>query len=541
MIKSYIILVITFFAIHTSFAQTYQWVKHNSHSISFNPDFASFPSAADGSGNVITGTIHNFKLVYGTAFYGDIIFRKYNSTGNEVLSKILTGKAIIKNIDCDANGNIYMFGSFMDTLRIDASNFIVNTGSGFDLNDYLIKFNSSGNVLWKKNITALYSNNASVSVIKIKGNILLAGIVTYNFQGMIKKFDLNGNEQLSVIFNPVRTLSGLDIDGSGNIFAAGSCGTGNVNFAGLNVNCSYVYSLYFAKLNSSGTGIWAKLVEDVTFENPSVVCDNSGNVYGCGDLYDNFLFGTIQTQGPDWVYDFYLTKIDASGTFLWVKEVPNSSGFPSGDAAVGKATKLIIDAQNNLYITGFQRGTIDWDENITTTSAGSYDVLVLKYNSNGTLLWGKTAGGTSVERGDAISLDNSNNIFVTGNFNQSSVFDTIIVTGSGQINSFTAKLSNPAITGVSNQNSTPFSYFLNNYPNPFNPKTIISYQLAINSDVKLTVFDITGREIAVLVNQNQNAGKYSIEWNAGNVTSGIYFCKIESENFTQTNKMILLK
>ncbi|RPI12458.1 MAG: T9SS C-terminal target domain-containing protein [Ignavibacteriae bacterium] len=80
-----------------------------------------------------------------------------------------------------------------------------------------------------------------------------------------------------------------------------------------------------------------------------------------------------------------------------------------------------------------------------------------------------------------------------------------------------------------------------NYPNPFNPKTIINYQLAASSNVKLVIFDITGREIAVLVNQKQNAGSYNVEWEASGFASGVYFYKIETDNFTAVKKMVLIK
>ncbi len=80
-----------------------------------------------------------------------------------------------------------------------------------------------------------------------------------------------------------------------------------------------------------------------------------------------------------------------------------------------------------------------------------------------------------------------------------------------------------------------------NYPNPFNPKTVISYQLAVSSFASLKIYDILGNEIATLVNQNQNAGMYSVEWNAGNFSSGVYFYKLETDGFTDTKRMMLLK
>ena len=80
-----------------------------------------------------------------------------------------------------------------------------------------------------------------------------------------------------------------------------------------------------------------------------------------------------------------------------------------------------------------------------------------------------------------------------------------------------------------------------NYPNPFNPSTVISYQLAANSFVTLKIYDVLSKEVAVLVNEELKAGSYEIEWNASNCPSGIYFYKLQSGEFSETKKMILIK
>ncbi|MBN1397607.1 MAG: T9SS type A sorting domain-containing protein [Bacteroidetes bacterium] len=86
----------------------------------------------------------------------------------------------------------------------------------------------------------------------------------------------------------------------------------------------------------------------------------------------------------------------------------------------------------------------------------------------------------------------------------------------------------------------------NNYPNPFNPKTVISYKLKVKSEVELRIFDILGREIATLVNEQKPAGTHTIEWDGKNsggqhVSGGVYFCCFEAGKFRQTHKLILLK
>jgi hypothetical protein len=80
-----------------------------------------------------------------------------------------------------------------------------------------------------------------------------------------------------------------------------------------------------------------------------------------------------------------------------------------------------------------------------------------------------------------------------------------------------------------------------NYPNPFNPMTIIDLRLPIEARVRLSVFDILGREVAVLVNEEKPAGRYSVTWDARGFSSGIYFYKLEAGNFVETKKLLYLK
>jgi len=88
----------------------------------------------------------------------------------------------------------------------------------------------------------------------------------------------------------------------------------------------------------------------------------------------------------------------------------------------------------------------------------------------------------------------------------------------------------------------PQSYSLSqNYPNPFNPTTNINYDIPNESFVNITVYDYLGREVITLVNREQKAGKYVVSFDATNLSSGIYFYKITSNEFVQTKKMILLK
>jgi glycosidase len=151
----------------------------------------------------------------------------------------------------------------------------------------------------------------------------------------------------------------------------------------------------------------------------------------------------------------------------------------------------------------------------------------------------------------------------TGSINDSALYvydlfaDTSLHVSAFQINSVTFKLSGYEArvyslqkyitTSVTGNENTVYQYQLEqNYPNPFNPSTIITYSLRQTGNVKVTVFDLLGREVAILVNQTQNSGIYKVTWDGKNssgesASSGIYFYSINSGSFVSTKKMILLK
>ncbi|MCX6134415.1 MAG: lamin tail domain-containing protein [Ignavibacteriales bacterium] len=109
-------------------------------------------------------------------------------------------------------------------------------------------------------------------------------------------------------------------------------------------------------------------------------------------------------------------------------------------------------------------------------------------------------------------------------------------------NARTRGKSNGTATAVEESKSIPSSFGLEqNYPNPFNPTTAISYQLIANSFVTLRVFDILGREVAMLVNATLSAGNRTVQWDASSQPSGVYMYRLEVNGASQTKKMVLTK
>jgi len=88
----------------------------------------------------------------------------------------------------------------------------------------------------------------------------------------------------------------------------------------------------------------------------------------------------------------------------------------------------------------------------------------------------------------------------------------------------------------------PDSYSLSqNYPNPFNPKSNIKFQIAKSGEVKLVIFDVLGREVTTLVNEQLQPGTYEAEWDAVNYPSGVYFYILTTSDYSEKRKMVLVK
>ena len=124
-----------------------------------------------------------------------------------------------------------------------------------------------------------------------------------------------------------------------------------------------------------------------------------------------------------------------------------------------------------------------------------------------------------------ICFNNKDNIIAVPNFNSNSVDFIPIVPSS-----------------VEEKNTSPLKFNLNqNYPNPFNPSTRISWEAPISGWQSLKVFNLLGKEVAVLVNEYRPAGEYEVEFNGGNLPSGFYFYQLKSGKYSKTLKMLYLK
>jgi len=214
--------------------------------------------------------------------------------------------------------------------------------------------------------------------------------------------------------------------------------------------------------------------------------------------------------------DYCTIKYNSSGVHQWVARY-NGPGNN-----YDYANSIAVDGSGNVYVTGYSFG-----------SGTSDDYCTIKYNSSGVQQWVAryNGPGNGSDGAYSIALDGSGNVYVTGRS-----------TGNGTNWDYcTIKYSQGVgIKKISTEIPSLFS-LSQNYPNPFNPNTKIKFDLPKNVNVKLTLYDMLGREIETLVNEQLNAGSYEVNWDGTKYTSGVYYYRLNAGEFVETKKMILMK
>jgi len=512
-----------------------EWAKRYSSSGVAN-DYAK-AITFDATGNVyVTGTANNN--------YHTI---KYSPQGDVLWSAIYNGPAndndTPNSIFVDAAGNVYVTGA--------------SFGNSSE-NDYAtIKYDASGTQLWVQRYNGTNNDNdAAVSVlVDGSGNVYAGGWASGSNGStdyVIVKYSSAGQQVWSRSYNGPNNgnefMNAMVMDAAGNIYATGrSRGATNDDYATV-------------KYNSAGTLLWSVRYEGSGVDEANgLTVDQQGSVIVTG-------YATTAATGKDYT----TIKYNNAGIQQWLKKY-NRSGTTQ-DEAVG----IVSDNSGNIYVTGFCTGS----------GTASFDYITVKYNSNGDQQWTKVFNSNLVgvdDKASSIDIDASGNIYVTGStISSGSDFDygtvkyspsgdmlwsvlyenivavddnavmvkadnngNVYVTGTSSgfsgIDYLTVKYSQPiGITPISTEVPDGFSLG-QNYPNPFNPVTNINIKMPKSGFVKLSVFDIAGKEVAVLVNENLSAGTYKVDFEASLLASGTYFYRMETAGFTEVKKMAVVK
>lgn len=324
------------------------------------------------------------------------------------------------------------------------------------------------NLNWAKNIGSTTDDNGLSIAVDASGNVYTtgyfegtadfdpgAGTTTLTSAGIedifVSKLNASGNFVWAIKFGSTDSDRGQSIttDASGNIYITGSF-TGTVDFdpgAGTSIlSSSFGYEIFVVKLNTAGNLVWARKMGD-DFESDfgrGIAVDASNNVYTIGTFrgpeadFDPGA-GTFKLVSKNNSDDIFVSKLDASGNFVWAAAL-GSNEFERGNS-------IGVDASGNVYTTGFFTGTGDFDPGAGTadlTSAGSLDIFVSKLNSAGNFVWAKRIGSTSDDIGADLVLDPSGNVLVTGYFFGTVDFDPnagiVNLTSAGSGDIFVTKL-----------------------------------------------------------------------------------------------------
>ena len=270
-----------------------------------------------------------------------------------------------RNLSIDASNNLYVVGTFSDTLYLDYptnSNSLVSYGrSDF----FVLKLNDSGEQLWSMNIGSGDYDSAERIHVDSEDNLLIGGWF-----------------RDTVDFNP-----GID------------------SFVLISENADQ----FILKLNANGEFMWVNYLVNGSIRD--LITDDDGNIYSVGRFSGELKFeinGQQQSISANWV-DTYIQKIDKEGNTLWVKT------FGGQDSEIGKSIR--VDSEGNIYCAGEFADEAVFDSSngtIIIESEGEYDLFFMKMDSQGEILWAKGIGSPAYDIGPIIEVRSDDQIYLTG-------------------------------------------------------------------------------------------------------------------------------
>jgi len=363
-----------------------------------------------------------------------------------------------RTVGVDGGGNVYSAGLFEHTIDMDPGPGVssITGGSGSEYGIYISKLDADGNFIWGKQIPVLVEFAQIELKVDADGNVYLAscfreqadmdpgpGVFMMKPIGardaFVVKIDTNGNlvwaKQFGGPGDTVPEASALDLDKDNNVIV---CGIFNntVDFdpGAATFNLTSKPRLPFiVKLTNSGDFVWAKQFGSSVVNGSSgifdVKCDSGGNICLVGDFSGNYDFDPGASSYPltcssGAFQDGYIAKLDASGNFIWVKQIPNTT--TTGYNYYMYSRGIDIDGMNNIVTTGTFIGNRDFDPGtgIYTLSSIKYqDCYILKLSEQGAFLWARRIGNEEADGGNDVAVDKDNNVYTIGSFANGSDLD----------------------------------------------------------------------------------------------------------------------
>lgn len=424
----------------------------------------------------------------------------------------------------------------------------------------LIKIKHLGDTLWTKLYGNVYQHTSGTKIIEtVDGNYIACGIASTPVphssipELMLTKLDANGD-----------TLWWNTYGGTYGVYEA-------VNDLLLNNNSLYVVG----RNTDSGLFLKTDEVGKIIFKKKYSFGSGESEFKSIKNIDDNnfFLFGFVSKITSDnSIYSKYLLfRTNLNGDSL-------SSVYFGEDSSEVYPFSLIKTIDGNYIVSGYS-------QNLSHSPSLPKDyTMISKFDKEGNMIWKKKFefyGGEIVSTSDSgivfystsiynypkritlTKLKNdsseiwSRDIFFPdssgiSDLNCTGIAETndggLIITGYVSYNSEPAEIfllktnSEGLLTRINIENTSHESFVLtHNYPNPFNPSTKISYSVPKSNLVTIKVYDALGEEIATLVNEEKSIGTYEVEFNGRNLSSGVYFYRIQAGSFIDTKKFILIK
>jgi hypothetical protein len=558
--NTFLIRSIFFFFLFTNNlqAQTISWVK-NTRGASTN---VSNSIAVDLNGNVYTTGMYSGNCDFdpGSGVFNltavdsnDVFVTKSDASGNLVWAISMGGSLndLGVSIAVDDSENVYVTGNFQGTSDFDPDSLFYNLISFGTSDIFIAKYNSSGDLVWAKQVGGSAIVYVYKNTLDPVGNVIVCGgfggtmdfdpgSAVYNltsaggYDGFILKLTGSGDfVWAGKVGGTVADFClSMVVDATGNIYTTGSY-NGTADFdpdtSVYNLNSAGFTDIFILKINSTGNLVWVKDIGSSGFESGECIAvDAAGNICISGNFAGTVDFdpgtgsSTLTATGST---DNFVVKLDSSGLFSWAKSMGGS-----GYVLVGGLT---VDAGGNVFTTGRFNSTSDFDPGSNIVNLGPVgldDIYLSKLDMNGNFSWAFQLGAARTDKGNDITSDQSGNVYLTGVFNDTVDFDPgagITSLHSANNDFFYAKYSdNP--TNIYSINNA--SDFVSIYPNPSSGLMHVSGSIEIE---KIMVVNSEGR---IIYFDAPEAFKFSFELKE----RGIYFIQLLTADGQRFTKMVTL-
>lgn len=552
-------LVLSLFITLQLFSQSFQWAN------SFGGTAADrvYSVKVDDQGNVYTTGSFNdsvdfdpgpgtFTLVSNGA--DDVFIQKVDASGNFLWAKSFGGNLldIGQSIAIDELGNVYTTGAFRGTVDFDPGAGVFNLTTNFNGGVFVQKLDSLGNFIWARSFGG--SSLGSSICLDDSSNVYTLGIfnnsvdfdpgsTVFNLSSQgrsdvfVQKMDSAGNFRWARSWGGSNTDNGysMSLDAFGNIYTSGTF-TDTIDIDPGTANTQLISNgstdIFVQKMDRSGNFIWGKAFGGISIdEGKSIITNSKGDSYVTGLFSQTVDFdpgpGT-QNLSSSGGWDTYVLKLNSAGNFVWARSFISSS--------TNDARGIGIDNDGNVYTTGRFFGTVDFDPSTTNASVSSNgvsDLYIHKLDSFGNFSWVQSIGGTSFEAGDAICIDQNENVYIGGAFFFTVDFDpgngVNNLSAVGRDDIFVLKLSQNISTDLNDQGN---EIKVSIYPNP--TKDIIKLRFDESlSQMEIRLFNAEGKLISSI--GKAEGGKEQIEINGA---PGIYFLNLSTPNSKRIIKVI---